>query len=171
MVIDKSHIISKITEYKDKGYKGRESTYNHLKSALIEWDSGDFWNNEHAFIFTQENKGYVFILYSHQKNTEGGYALYCDLRHITVLEEYRGEGIGKKLLDFIFKHMKEQNSNIFKVTSDVKSSGFYKKLGFTPSGFTKPGHVYFCLDINTLNSFPMPLSDYPYIVTNKLSLL
>lgn len=60
---------------------------------------------------------------------------------LTIEEEYRGKGIGKKLVQFWEKEMKK-NGHKFVLTStqsDEDAQHFYRKIGYTEiGGFTLP---------------------------------
>lgn len=167
----KDYLLSIIPKQKELGYKGRESSPIHLNSAIVEWNINEYWNNDDAVIISTEDKGFVFLLYTFQKNIDGIDKLYCEIRHIVTLEQFRGEGIGKKLVEATIAHMKEKNSILLKVLSDIKSTGFYLKNGFKVSGITKHGLSYFCNNINTLTTAKMPASDYPFMNSNPKSIL
>ena len=76
-------------------------------------------------------------------------------------DRYTFRFIGDSLVDII----RYNNDGYYGAFYSIENNKLVLKI------FCTNFYVYFCLDINTLNSFPMPLSDYPYIVTNKLSLL
>ena len=167
----KDYLLSIITKQKELGYKGRESSPTHLNSAIVEWNINEYWNNTDAVVISTEDKGFVFLLYTFQKNIDGIDKLYCEIRHIVTLEQFRGEGVGKRLVEATAKHMKEKDCNILKVLSDIKSKNFYLKNGFQISGITKHGLPYFCNDISTRKNTDMPASDFPFMVTSFKSIL
>ena len=54
-----------------------------------------------------------------------------ELLKICVLDEFRGQGVGTKLLKFSYKHLKGVGSVFLEVSSNnYKGVNFYKKLGF-----------------------------------------
>ena len=113
----------------------------------------------------------MFLLYTFQKDVNGVDKLYCEIRHIVTLEQFRGEGIGKSLVEATKAHMVTHNSSYLKILSDKKATEFYKKIGFKESGITKHGLSYFCNNINTMTTVNMPASDYPFMNTNPNSIL
>ena len=170
-ILAKEYLLSILNKQKKLGYKGRESSPTHINSAIVEWNIEGYWNNDDAVIISIEDKGFVFLLYTFQKNIDGVDRLYCEIRHIVTLEQFRGEGVGKRLVEATKVHMEEHNSTHLKILSDKKSTGFYKKIGLIESGITKHGLSYFCNNINTHTSSKMPASDYPFMNTNPKSVL
>lgn len=170
-ILAKEYVSSILSKQKQLGYKGRESSPIHLNSAIVEWNIEGYWNNDDAVIISFEDKGFVFLLYTFQKDVNGTDKLYCEIRHIVTLEQYRGQGIGKQLVEATAKHMKERDCQILKVLSDIKSKNFYIKNGFEVSGITKHGLSYFCNDITSRRNVSMPASDFPFMTNSSKSIL
>jgi len=55
---------------------------------------------------------------------------------LTIEEEYRKQGIGKKLVQFWEKEMKKQNHNLVMTStlSNEEAQHFYRKLGYSDAG-------------------------------------
>lgn len=66
---------------------------------------------------------------------KGTYELiqYSEINNMLVMEEYRGTGIGKKLIDNFIEYSKSQNINNIKVVASFKNKdaiNFYHNNGF-----------------------------------------
>ncbi|WP_041703336.1 GNAT family N-acetyltransferase [Lachnoclostridium phytofermentans] len=63
---------------------------------------------------------------------EGAFHAYHYLHLIAIKEEYRGKGIGKKLLEFIEDILFKTKDKIFLLVGDYNSGAkiFYEKLGY-----------------------------------------
>lgn len=73
----------------------------------------------HAYSENGEYKG--IIVFKTEDNT-------AEILDIAVIPEYQGQGIGSKLIDFIFNSFKVDNIT---AETDGDAIGFYKKYGFT----------------------------------------
>jgi len=170
-ILAKKYVSSILSKQKQLGYKGRESSPTHLNSAIVEWNIKGYWNNNDTVIISFEDKGFVFLLYTFQKDINGIDKLYCEIRHIVTLEQYREQGTGRHLVEATAKHMKERDCQILKVLSDIKSKNFYIKNGFEVSGITKHGLPYFCNDITSRRNASIPASDFPFMTNSPKSIL
>lgn len=67
---------------------------------------------------------------------EGAFHAYHYVHLITINEEYRGKGIGKKLLEFIENILFETRDKIFLLVGDYNPGAkiFYEKLGYKQVG-------------------------------------
>ncbi|MDY6936560.1 MAG: GNAT family N-acetyltransferase [Cyanobacteriota bacterium] len=59
---------------------------------------------------------------------------YAKLERIAVLQAYRLQGYGTKLLDFAIEYCQQQNIRTFKLSGQIRSKAFYKKYGFQDEG-------------------------------------
>lgn len=137
----------------NSGYKGRESSKSHLKSALYDWRIENNWERDNCKVLTIDNKGFAFITFT-KRNPK-----YCCLRHIVTLEEYRGEGIGSKLMNEIYKEINNRGYTNLRLFADKPSVGFYEKLGFKWLGKSKTGLSYTYTNINTMETQDIPKRD------------
>lgn len=128
----------------DAGYKGRESSKSHIKSALYDWRIEQNWNNDKAVVLSYENKGFAFITFTKR------HPKYCVLRHLVTLEEHRGQGVGTKLIELMYEEMKTRQYNILRFFADIPSVHFYEKLGFKWHGKSKTGLSFTYTDITTM---------------------
>lgn len=60
--------------------------------------------------------------------------------HLLILPDYQGKGIGKMIMDRMFK--KYKNFHMQMLTADGKAIDFYKKVGFVRAGDTEPMWIY-----------------------------
>ncbi len=60
--------------------------------------------------------------------------------HLLVHPDYQGKGIGKKIVDRMFRKYKDFHMQM--LTADGKAIDFYKKLGFVRAGKTEPMWIY-----------------------------
>ena len=60
--------------------------------------------------------------------------------HLLVHPDYQGKGIGKMIMDTMFKKYKDFHMQM--LTADGKAIDFYKKVGFVRAGETEPIWVY-----------------------------
>ena len=128
----------------DAGYKGRQSSKSHLKSALYDWRIEQNWDSERAVVLTYENKGFAFITFTKREPK------YCVLRHLITLEEYRGLGVGTELMKLMYQEMSNRNYNILRFFADIPSVGFYEKQGFKWHGKSKTKLPFTYTDIKTM---------------------
>lgn len=81
-----------------------------------------------------------FGLYDNEKQigfarVVSDYVVFAYLLDVFILEEYRGRGLSKKLLNNIFKNPKYANIKKWKLATR-DAHGLYQKFGFKP--ITKP---------------------------------
>ncbi len=60
--------------------------------------------------------------------------------HLLVHPGYQGKGIGKMIMDRMFKTYKDFHMQM--LTADDKAIDFYKKVGFVRAGKTEPMWIY-----------------------------
>ena len=87
--------------------------------------------------------GYLHVTYDDKKKKNSSY-----LSELYVLDSYRGQGVGKKLVYFQWKYLKKLNINENTLTTALrknkKTINFYKKLGYdTIKENKKENYVYF----------------------------
>ena len=146
----------------DQGYKGRQSSKSHLKSALYDWRVENNWDRGNTCVLSYEDKGFAFITFT-VRNPK-----YCCLRHLVTLEEYRGQGIGSKLMDLIYSEMRERDYSTIRLFADIPSVGFYEKIGYKWWGKSKTGLSYSYTDINSMTLLPIPKRDLNKVKTFSL---
>lgn len=59
------------------------------------------------------------------------YAIFAYLLDVFIIEEYRGRGLSKKLLSFVFENPKYANVKKWKLATN-DAHGLYQKFGFKP---------------------------------------
>ncbi|WP_044208784.1 GNAT family N-acetyltransferase [Flammeovirga sp. OC4] len=60
--------------------------------------------------------------------------------HLLVHPEYQGQGIGKMIMEVMFKKYKDFHMQM--LTSDGNAVRFYEKMGFEKAGNTTPMWIY-----------------------------
>jgi len=63
------------------------------------------------------------------------------IRIIVIEEQFRGSGLGKRLLAFCEKVLKEQGVKMLHTESRPKTTSFYKNLGYVEMPFNDPEGV------------------------------
>jgi len=110
-----------------------------LSKAQLDYMLKAFYNEE-ALMDSVANKGHYFVLAKEGEETLG-FASYeynynqkpqTKIHKIYILPETQGKGIGKKLIDFIEKDAKENDSAILSLNVNRfnKALHFYQKIGF-----------------------------------------
>ncbi len=98
------------------------SVYNPTEERLLN-RAKKYQEDENANIYTYKEqdryKGIVIFKIIYNSAT---------ILDIAIKPEHRGQGIGSKLIDFIFNHFNAQNIT---AETDDDAIGFYKKYGFT----------------------------------------
>ena len=59
---------------------------------------------------------------------------YAKVQRVAVMKEARGTGLGKKLMEFILDHAREQDFFEARLDAQVVAIPFYEKLGFEAHG-------------------------------------
>lgn len=101
--------------------------------ALYDWNRENKWSCENSFIESFDDRGYIF--YTFTKKTPK----HCTIRHLFVLEEFRQQGVGSKLIDCAMQKMQQHNVSIFRFFVNKPAITFYKNLGFEFIGESKTG--------------------------------
>ena len=139
------------------GNKGRSSSKSHLKAALYDWRIEGQWDNDNAVVINYEDKAYAFITFTKRDPR------HCTLRHFFVLEDYRGEGIGEKVIDLIKYEMERKDVTTLRFFADIPSVGFYEKIGFNNwHGKSKSGLPFYYGDVSG-NLKSLPRSQLRYV--------
>ena len=73
-------------------------------------------------------KGAITILLEQKIIHNGGYV--CHIEDLVVDKEYRGQNIGKKLVQYAIQHAKDHNCYKTILNCDVDLEPFYGSLGF-----------------------------------------
>ncbi|GLY12442.1 ribosomal protein S18-alanine N-acetyltransferase [Pseudobacillus badius] len=108
-------------------------------SFTMPWTKESFWN---------ELTNNYFAVY-HVAEYEGEIVGYCgmwlvldesQITNIAILPEYRGRGLGEKLLVAVMNAAKKKGAAVMSLevrVSNEPAQGLYKKLGFQPGGIRK----------------------------------
>lgn len=161
MGIDKDFFENLKEKLIECGYRGRSSSISHLKSALYDWNVERGWNRENYHILNYEEKGYIFCTFTKKAPQ------HCTLRHFFVIEAFRGQSVGKKLMNDLYNLMKQNNIKIIRFFSDIQSVDFYKKIGYNKfHGLSKTKLPFYYGDIYG-NLLPLPKNQKRYVVNNE----
>jgi len=121
--------------YEDfKEFSPRVAAYQwkrHRKSNLLKWIK-----RKEEYIFLAKNNGRIAGILASQPMI-GGVA-NCDW--LIVSREFRGQGIGRRLLDFWENWVKRHQGHMLILTADAKNLDFYNKAGFRQFGCLKGGY-------------------------------
>jgi GNAT superfamily N-acetyltransferase len=123
---------------------GTSSSKSHLNMALIDWNKEQNYDRDNAYILTVDGKGYAFITITKREPR------HCTLRHIFVLEQYRGESIGRQLLDLVYNTMHDNNVSVIRFFANKPAIPFYERLGYKWLGVGKTGLPLTYTDIRTM---------------------
>lgn len=127
-----------LSELEEKGLKGRSSSKSHLKSALYDWRVEERWGDSNSVVLSCEDKGYAFIAFTRTEPR------HCTLRHVFVIEDFRGEGIASKIMQMMYDEMAKRDVNILRFFADIPSVKFYERIGYTQwHGKSKTGLPFF----------------------------
>lgn len=93
----------------------------------------DLINNHYVIVALLDDKIAGYLAGSIEE--KGVYELiqYGEINNMLVIEEYRGTGVGKKLIDNFKEYCKSQNIDNIKVVASFKNKNainFYRKNGF-----------------------------------------
>lgn len=58
----------------------------------------------------------------------------CKIGRVAVMREYRGQHLGEQLMLHFEDELKKLGARQFKVSAQVRASGFYEKLGYVRHG-------------------------------------
>lgn len=145
MISVQKHLEELLSQLEKKYPRGSATcSKSHLKMALYEWNKEKNWNNKNCFIHNHDNKGYIFYSFTSRAPK------HCTIRHLFVLEEYRGQGIGKKIIELVKQHMQMRGIKRFRFFVNKPASEFYKKLGFYFLGLSKTGLPFVYCDAKTM---------------------
>ena len=65
---------------------------------------------------------------------------FIEIIHLAVIDEFRGQGVGTSLMDYLHERAIEYGANTVLIIARANSEDFYKKLGYKAVGdyFLKP---------------------------------
>lgn len=100
----------------------------HRRERLLKWIK---FGDEYVFLAKNEDGKLVGVLMA-QRNIGG--VSYCDW--LIVSRDFRGMGVGSKMVAFWEKWVKKNKGHMLILSSDKRNLKFYKK-----NGFAKYGHL------------------------------
>lgn len=59
---------------------------------------------------------------------------YAKIERVCILKEYRTQGIGKQLMEYLFAYCKSRGYNQIVISAQVQAMKFYENLGFIKYG-------------------------------------
>ena len=145
-----------LMELESRGLKGRSSSKSHLKAALYDWRVEGQWSSNFAKVLNYKDMGYAFLTFTKREPR------HCTLRHVFVLEEFRGKGIGAELIKMMREEMLERECLRSRFFADIPSIPFYEKLGYKWHGKSKTGLPFYYGDAYG-NLIDLPKSQRRYI--------
>jgi GNAT superfamily N-acetyltransferase len=95
-------------------------------------------DEQESMIDTYLDRGEMFALYDGDLKsvcvvTDEGDGI-CELKNIATYEEYRGQGYGRRLIEYILKHYRGRSRAMVVGTGDCpRILRFYERCGFTVS--------------------------------------
>ena len=146
-----------LIKLEQEGQKGRESSKSHLKAALYDWNVESQWDSDNAIIINFEDKAYAFLSFTKRDPR------HCTLRHFFVLEDFRGQGIGKKVINLITEEMSARDVAILRFFANKPSIGFYENLGYKWHGTSKSGLPFYYGDSQG-NLIELPKTQQRYVI-------
>ena len=146
-----------LEELEAKDLKGRSSSKSHLKAALYDWRVERGWDNDRAVVLNCDDKGYAFLSFTAKAPR------HCTLRHVFVLEDFRGERIGVKLIDMMKAEMAKRECDRLRFFADIPSVGFYEKLGYKWHGKSKGGLPFYYGDVDGNLIVPLPKAQQRFV--------
>lgn len=119
-MVQKAHLLQLLETLQTNAptKRSRSASLAHLKSALYDWNTEQNWSRNSTKVFTYGNKGYMFVTVTEKEPR------HLTLRHIFVLEQYRGQGIGTALMQMLYEYMVKQNVKFLRFFADLPSIGF-----------------------------------------------
>lgn len=115
--------------------KWRPDIFEHTASILSADDLSKFIQNEEIFIARIENKivGYILLYKREGKKNGYRYRKELDIDAMGVDEEFRNQGIGSKLLEYVRDYAKENGYTDLRLTvneENLNARHLYEKMGF-----------------------------------------
>ena len=109
----------------NKNFKEIDEIADKLLSEYDEDSDVNYNFQKFAFVAKYNDKSIGFCT---------GFSYYSEvtINNLVVLKEYRGKGIGTKLVESVEEHFEGKGfNNINLVTNDFQAPQFYEKCGFT----------------------------------------
>lgn len=113
--------------------KYKDQSYLDLVKKLSKFD----------FDYNQNYNGDIFVIRNNEKVIAAGtlfilYKLHCNpvgqIEDVIVDEEYRGKGLGKKIVEFLIEYGKKKGCYKVVLNCNSENIPFYEKCGMIQSG-------------------------------------
>lgn len=115
----------------------------NIRSQVFEREQG-FCNE---FDKTDESCAHILVLDGDRAVATVRYFFDCEkgsyiIGRIAVIEEYRGRGVGAKIVEAAEAQIKAEGGGSVILNAQCRAAGFYEKLGYAPFGETE--HDEYC---------------------------
>lgn len=121
--------------------KWRPDIFEHTDSIFSKEEFCNIINNKEMFIAKIDKKIIGYVLLSSRKWKKNGYIERNELNidAIGVDENYRNQGIGTKLIEYVKKYAKEKGYTDLRLTVNEENENarhLYEKMGFAVKNIT-----------------------------------
>lgn len=115
--------------------KWRPDIFEHTDSIFSEEQFCNIINNKEIFIAKIDEKIVGYVLLSSKERKQNGYRYrkQLDIDAIGVDRNYRNQGIGTKLINYVKKYAKEKGYTDLRLTVNEENKNaihLYEKMGF-----------------------------------------
>ncbi len=115
--------------------KWRPDIFEHTDSIISKEELSELIKEHNIFVVKIDNIVVGYVLLSRRESKKNGYRYrkQLDIDAMGVLDTYRNQGIGFKLLEFVKDYAKQNNFTIIRLTVNEENENarhLYEKVGF-----------------------------------------